>query len=117
LQTYPSVQAAARHSVLGSVAAALCSSPTGFLLLHHSGLLAWTPLMMQSWRLYTLLLHVMNCMQTWVECHILVQMCSAEEVEHRKEKKRKYNTTPFGINFMRSQALYWAVQGMLSIYV
>ena len=45
---------------------------------------------MQSWRLYTLLLHVMNCMQTWVECHILVQMCSAEEVEHRKEKKRKY---------------------------
>jgi len=28
----------------------------------------------------------------------------------RKEKKRKEKTTPFGVNLMRGQVLYWAAQ-------
>jgi len=29
-----------------------------------------------------------------------------------QEKKRKEKTTPFGVNLMRSQVLYWAAQGL-----
>ena len=51
LQICPSAQAAACRSVLGSAAAALRSSPTELLPLHHCELLAWLHVMMHPWAL------------------------------------------------------------------
>jgi len=34
----------------------------------------------------------------------------ASPIEKKKKRKRKEKTTPFGVNLMRSQELYWAAQ-------
>ena len=33
---------------------------------------------------------------------------SVQDAEQQKERKRKEKATPFGVNLMRSQVLYWA---------
>ena len=42
---------------------------------------------------------------------------SAQKEKKKKKKKKKKKTTPFGVNLMRSQVLYWAAQGCAEKYM
>jgi len=40
---------------------------------------------------------------------------AANGIEKKKKQERKEKTTPFGINSMKSQVLYWAAQVQMAL--
>jgi len=49
-------------------------------------------------------------MMIWLSYGGQVHTCNPTRETHSDVQKRKKKTTPFGVNIMRSQVLYWAAQ-------